>query len=322
MAGFAGLRSAVLSRMEASVRRPRALVAAACLAVALAGIPAMASGYSGCTYASGVVTLNLAADHVVRLLVVEGHIKFADLTHYEFRGPCGSATVRNTDRIRITEDQPGNSRLQFDQQIGRFAPGRTLEASGRSEIEVNVGTLRDIWIMGRATSEVMTIGELGVNLNGDGDVDLIGSHLAEITVFANDGHDVVRGTGGAGTGERWRPPSRGYLSASGGEGDDLLSATGRNDHLYGDGGFDELRGGSGRDSLDGGNYSDVIFGGDGGDYIIGGSWADVVEAGPGDDFIDAYDLTADGLHGGTGFDTATVDAVDELTSIEATLPPS
>ena len=308
--------------MEASIPRSRVLVAAACLAVALAGIPATASGHSWCTYANGVVSLNLAADHVVRLLVVEGRIKFADLTHYEFRGPCGSATVRNTNRIRITEDEPGNSRLQFDQQIGRFAPGRTLEASGRSEIEVYLGTLRDIWIMGRSTSEVMTIGELGVNLNGDGDADLIGSHLAEITVFASDGHDVVRATGGAGTGDRWLPPTWGYLSASGGEGDDLLSGTGRNDHLYGDGGFDELWGRSGRDSLYGGNYSDVIFGGYGGDYIVGGSWADVVEAGPSDDFIDAYDLTADDLDGGTGFDTANVDADDELTSIEATRPPS
>jgi Ca2+-binding RTX toxin-like protein len=308
--------------MEGSLRRPRVLVAAACLALALAGIPATASAQSRCSYINGVVSLNLAADHVVRLLVVEGRIRFADLTHYEFRGPCGSATVRNTDRIRITEDEAGNSRLQFDQQIGRFAPGRTLEARGLSEIEVNLGTLRDIWIMGRTTSEVMTIGELGVNLNGDGDVDLIGSHLAEITVFASDGHDVVRAAGGAGTGDRWLPPTWGYLSASGGEGDDLLGGTRRNDHLYGDGGFDELRGGGGRDSLDGGNYSDVIVGGDGGDYIVGGSWADVVEAGPGDDFIDAYDLTADDLHGGTGFDTASVDGVDDLTSIEATRPPS
>jgi hypothetical protein len=322
MARFAGPRSAVQSRMEGSVSRSRVLVAAACLALAIVGIPATASAQSGCTYANGVVTLNLAADHVVRLLVVEGRIKFADLTHYEFRGPCGSATVRNTNRIRITEDEPGNSRLQFDQQIGRFAPGHPLEASGRSEIEVNLGTLRDIWIMGRATSEVMTIGELGVNLNGDGDVDLIGSHLAKITVFANDGHDVVRATGGFGAGDRWLPPTRGYLSASGGEGDDLLIGTRRNDHLYGDGGFDELQGRGGRDSFDGGNYSDVILGGDGGDYIVGGSWADVVEAGPGDDFIDAYDLTADDLHGGTGFDTASVDGVDDLTSIEATRPPS
>jgi hypothetical protein len=283
----------------------------------VAGIPAKASGYSWCTYANGVVTLNLAADHVIRLLVVDGQIKFADLAHYEFRGRCGSATVHNTDRIRITEDDPGKGRLQVDQQIGRFGPGRTREASGRSEIEVNLGTLRDIWIMGRPTSQVITIGERGVNLNGDRDVDLIGSRLAEITVFLNDGDDVVRATGGHGTGDRWLPPTGGYLSAFGSNGRDRLIGTGRADDLDGDGGFDELSGRGGRDSLDGGNRSDVIRGGAGGDYITGGSWADVVFAGPGADFISAYDFTADELHGGTGFDTATVDVEDELTSIEA-----
>jgi Ca2+-binding RTX toxin-like protein len=309
-------------RMTARVARWRIMAAATCLALAaVAGIPAKASAYSWCTYANGVVTLNLAANHVTRLHVVDGRIKFADLASYEFRGRCGSATVRNTDRIRITEDGPGNSRLQFDQQIGRFAPGRTPEASGRSEIEVNLGTLRDIWIMGRASSEVVTIGERGVNLNGDGDVDLIGSRLAEIRVFANDGDDVVRATGGAGTGDRWQPPIWGYLSASGGEGDEVLIGTSRRDNLYGDGGFDELSGRGGRDSLYGGEYSDVIRGGDGADYIVGGSWTDAIEAGPGNDFIDAYDLTADNLDGGSGFDTALVDLNDNLTSIEATPPP-
>ncbi len=297
------------------------MVAAACLALAATGIPGMASAYSWCAYADGVVTLNLAAEHVIRLLVVDGRIEFADLTHYQYKGRCGRATVRNTNRIRVIEDDPGHSRLQFDQQIGRFGPGRTREASGRSEIEVQLGTLRDIWIMGRAGSEVVTIGERGVNLNGDGDADLRGTRLAEITVFANDGNDVVRGTGGAGTGDRWQPPTWGYLSASGGEGDDLLVGSGRDDHLDGDGGFDELSGRGGRDSLDGGNHSDVIRGGDGGDYIVGGSWADLVRAGPGNDVIHAYDLTGDDLDGGTGFDTAEVDTNDQLRRIESTPAP-
>ena len=145
-------RRAVPTRMTARVPRWRILVLATCLAISVSAIPATASAYSWCTYANGVVTLNLAAEHVTRLLVVDGRIEFADLAHYQFKGRCGSATVRNTDRIRITEDDPGNSQLQFDQQIGRFGPGRTPEANGRSEIEVNLGTLRDIWIMGRSTS--------------------------------------------------------------------------------------------------------------------------------------------------------------------------
>jgi hypothetical protein len=311
--------------MRVTSRYPRWLPVAFafCLALAAAAaLPARVSAYSWCSYVNGVVTLNLAAEHVIRLLVVDGRIEFADLTHYQFKGRCGSATVHNTDRIRITEDDPGSSRLQFDQQIGRFGPGRTPEATGRSEIEVNLGTLRDIWIMGRSTSQVITIGERGVNINGDGDVDLIGSRLAEIYVFTHGGDDVVRATGGHGTGDRWLPPTWGYLAASTGDGDDLLIGTSRNDHFHGDGGFDELSGRGGHDFLDGGNISDVIRGGEGRDEIIGGSWADVIAAGPGNDFIDAYDLTADELDGGTGFDTAHVDLDDSLTSIEATPPPN
>jgi hypothetical protein len=78
-------------------QRPAAACAGGCgLSVALAGIPATAVWGSGCTYANGVVTLNLAADHVVRLLVAEGRIKFADLAHYQFRGPCGSPSIEAT----------------------------------------------------------------------------------------------------------------------------------------------------------------------------------------------------------------------------------
>src|SRR5688500_20409806 len=110
----------------AGIWRWRILAAAIGLAmVAVAFIPAKTSAYSWCTYANGVVTVNLAANHVIRLLVVDGRIEFADLTHYQVKGRCGSATVRNTDRIRVTEDDPGNSRLQFDQHTARFGPGRT-----------------------------------------------------------------------------------------------------------------------------------------------------------------------------------------------------
>ncbi len=304
--------------MTRRIGRPfRLLAFATLMAGVLAFGPAPAWGATRCTYASGVVTLNLEPNHQVRLMVVDGHIEYADLSNYQNKGRCGRATVQNTDRIRITEDDPGNSRLQFDQQIGRFEPGRTREASGRSEIEVDLGTLVDIWIMGRPGGEAVTIGERGVNINGDGDVDLTGSRLAQVFVFAADGDDTVRATGGAGTGDRWLPPRWGYLWASGGQGDDRLVGTRRGDSLYGDGGFDELRGRGGRDWLRGGNKADVIVGGDGADDIIAGSWPDTVQAGRGDDFIDVYDLGQDEVDGGPGFDSAQADAEDVLSRVES-----
>jgi Ca2+-binding RTX toxin-like protein len=278
--------------------------------------PSPASAVTGCTYSGGVVRLNLEPNHQVRLLVVDGHIEFADLSNYQNKGRCGRGTVWNTDRIRVTEDDPGNSRLQFDQQIGRFAPGRTREA-GQSEIEVVLGTLRDIWIMCRRGGEVVTVGERGVNINGDRDVDLIGSHLAQVFVFAADGDDKVRATGGAGTGDPWLPPRDGYLWASGGQGDDLLIGTRRGDPLYGDGGRDELLGRSGPDWLRGGNKTDLLIGGGGADDISAGSWPDTIRAGDGDDFIDVYDLGPDDVDGGSGFDSAKADAEDTLSRVES-----
>jgi hypothetical protein len=40
------------------------------------------------------------------------------------------------------------------------------------------------------------------------------------------------------------------------------------------------------------------------------------------DFIDAHDLTADDLNGGTAIDTAKADEDDDLTGIESTPRPS
>jgi hypothetical protein len=300
------------------VRVARFAACVALLAAAVTPAPATAfheGDFSSCTYGAGVVHVHLAAHHVVRLLVVDGHIEFADLTDFAYRGRCGRATVRNTDRIRVTETHAGESRLQFDQRIGRFAPGRTRESSGRSEIEVRLGTLKDIWVMGRDVPELVTIGSRGVNINGDGDADLIGSHLREITLFLNDGADVMTASGGHGTGDAWLPTTLG-LGAYGGDGQDRLEGTPRRDTLAGDAGADLLVGRGGGDFLDGGNQDDRIFGGYGADYVYPGNGADRVSAGVGDDFINADDLTADTLEGGPGHDGADADPVDTTRSIE------
>jgi hypothetical protein len=293
-----------------------ALVAVLTAALTPARATAFHAGDSShCGYSSGVVRVHLAAHHVVRLLVVDSHIEFADLTDFAYRGRCGRGTVWNTDRIRVTETQAGESRLQFDQQIGRFAPGRTGEASGHSEIEVILGTLADMWIMGRSGREVVTIGSRGVNINGDGDIDLIGSHLREISLFLNDGADVLTARGGHGTGEAWLPASWG-LSADGGDGEDQLEGTARPDTLGGDEGADVLLGLGGGDFIDGGNQNDRIVAGYGEDHVYPGNGADYVSGGYGDDFFNADDLTADTLYGGAGRDGADADPVDVTTSIE------
>jgi Ca2+-binding RTX toxin-like protein len=165
----------------------------------------------------------------------------------------------------------------------------------------------------------VTIGSRGVNINGDGDVDLISSRLAEITVFLNNGDDTLTASGGHGTGDAYLPPRWGLLAVNAGGGDDALSGTGRGDLLDGESGFDVIRGRGGPDELWGDGETDEIWGGMGNDYIDPGPWPDTVHAGPGDDFLSARDLEADELAGGTGFDRARVDPNDSLRSIERTL---
>jgi Ca2+-binding RTX toxin-like protein len=297
-----------------------ALLGAVCVAT-LSPSPVTASdGITSCTFSSGTVRLYLAADHVIRLYAIDGLIKFADLTNYANRGQCGSATVRNTDRVRITEQVAGNSRLQLDQQLGRFGPGRTQESTGISEVEVYLGTLEDIWLMGRPVRNEVVIGSGGINLNGDGDVDLIGQSLVQIHLFLGDGDDYVAATGGSGTGSAWAPGSTSsfLLGVQAGDGDDVIYGTSAADILRGDLGEDRISGRGGPDQLEGGSHDDVIYGGRGTDIINPGPWFDTVDAGAGNDLIEAADSTADTIIGGSGTDRATVDAEDSVTGVETT----
>jgi hypothetical protein len=301
--------------MLRNLRRVAVLTA---LAAALLPVPvaAVTASHTWCSYRAGTVRLNLASDHVVRLLVVRGHIEFADLRDYTYHGRCGAATVWNTDRIRLTESVAGTSRLQFDQQIGQFGPGRTQEATGVSEIEVYLGTVRDVWLMGRPVRDAVVIGSWGLNINGDRDVDLIGA-LAEITAFLNDGDDLIRAGGGRGTGEPWVPPRGGYLSVYGDDGRDVIRGTAKRDRLDGEFGADMVYGFGGNDDVYGGIGNDVVDGGSGNDYVDPSYGADVAAGGSGDDFISAADYTVDRIDGGLGVDAAIVDREDRLSRIES-----
>jgi RTX calcium-binding nonapeptide repeat (4 copies) len=309
-----------LSGLPQSTIRPRthaiaALLVLFALAVAPKTTEAFAS-YSYCRYDSGTVHLNLASDHVVRLLAVDGRIEYADLRDNSRQGRCGKATVRNTDRVRVTEAMAGTSRLQFDQQLQRFGPGRTAESTGVSEIEVHLGTVRDVWLMGRDVREVVTIGTKGVNLNGDGDADLIGSSLVRITVFLFDGEDNLSAGGGHGTRDAWLPTSGGWLAAYGGDGNDVIVGTRRRDYLYGGLGDDRLTGSGGKDDIFGDEGNDRISAGSGADYVDPGYGSDSVNSGSGDDFISAADYTVDSIDGEAGTDRASVDSVDSVTNVE------
>ena len=74
--------------------------------------------------------------------------------------------------------------------------------------------------------------------------------------------------------------------------------------------------GSGDDNIAGGDEADTFFGGLGNDTLDGAAGADAVDGQDGNDTLTARDGAADLVRGGTGTDSAKVDAVDAVDGVE------
>jgi Ca2+-binding RTX toxin-like protein len=109
--------------------------------------------------------------------------------------------------------------------------------------------------------------------------------------------------------------------------DNSLYGGAGNDYLYGGDANDLILGDDGDDHVYGGSGDDLMFGGAGDDYMVGGEGEDYLYGGSDDDVLDARDgETTDHLAGGSGSDTAKIDAwailygplfTDAYSSIEA-----
>jgi Ca2+-binding RTX toxin-like protein len=164
--------------------------------------------------------------------------------------PTG-ATVSNTDTILINS---GGSQdfIQIDMANGLFGPGFTPEASGQSEIEINIdngGMADDLFIYGQNVADNISAGTTGgnilVNLNGDGDADIVNNGVAGLGLFGQDGNDILSGAGSSVVGD---PVPVGLW---GGGGNDIT--------LGGEGIFNSHFGGPGDDIMVGGKTIDRYF---------------------------------------------------------------
>lgn len=236
--------------------------------------------------------------------------------------PCGTATSTNTDSVQVNGAAGIPESLTLDLSDSPFGPGFSAE-SNFPEIEANVAlgdTSDDFVVIGTAGGDTLTAGALGVSLNADGDLDVTFSPLpARIELRAEGGVNLLTGRGGFGAGLAY-PGSAVLLGGDlgdaldGGNGDDVIVGGLGNDVMNGSGGNDEMTGGGGGDSL---------TGSDGADTIVGGAGADSMLGGIGDDVIEADDDEADTqIHGGSGVDTAYVDAgIDPATVAVETVVP-
>jgi len=258
-----------------------------------------------CVYDAGnkAVTAQMVARSQGTLRVVgAGELHFGAVP-----APCGAATTANTDSITIVGATGSTEHVTIDQGSGAFAPGATAE-TGASEIEiaVNLGDAADqVVVLGTAGNDAIFVGQNGVALNADGDVDVTFSPLpAILEIRGAGGQNTITGQGSQGAGSRFQ----GKLLLYGGDLGDTLTGGDGDDELHGGAGADALSGRSGADVLSGGGGGDSLAGNDGNDELTGGAGADAFTGSAGNDVFFAVDGLADvQISGGGGSDTAHYD---------------
>jgi Ca2+-binding RTX toxin-like protein len=300
-------------------------LALATLAVALLA-PAPQAFAAACRFdpAAHALLVSVGAENA-SLVQAGGQLQLRDVTGQR---PCldaeeaVAATVTTTDAVHIVSD--GN--VTIDPSSGPFAPGFTPELTGRSEIEIDVTfTTPDLLltVIGTAAADRLSLGTLGLDLDGDDDVDVRALGDAPTWDLAGlGGNDQLSSQGADGTGDPLVTP----VILLGGDGDDLLTGSRSDDLLEGGAGSDQLDGRAGKDLLyaedtstvfgSGIGVVDVLDGGHGDDQLFGGPGNDVLFGADGDDVIRSLNGSVDRVIGGSGSDTSQSDPFDLVTQVE------
>lgn len=299
------------------MRRASSILALSALFIGLLAPASRAGADATCTHnpLSGRVDITLQ-DGYVRIRRSGPAIQFEAVGTSGYQ-PCGGATVHNTDRIVFTDSAEYDRHFKVDQSNGRFEPGMTEEAAGTSEIEIFAHFAGNDYesqfvLVGTPASERIYMGEKGVKVNRDDDLDIEVDGVGFQDVEGIGGDDFITQSGGNGTGDA--VPNGGFFgnSLSGGAGNDvLIGGPGLNmlgggtdrDKLVGKGGRDSASGGPGADRIFGKKGADsTLIGDDGNDHIEGGQGDDFLRGEAGDDHLDG-DAGQDACDGGPGTDT-------------------
>jgi hypothetical protein len=172
-----------------SARRPtrrRPLALGAVLAATLV-VPASAEAAT-CASGGGAMTVTLNANETATVSTSATTLTLNNV-------PCaGGATLLNTNTVAITGNT-GNETAVIDLSNGAFGPGLAVEATGLPEIEINValglGSGDRLTVAGSALPDHLVIGAAGVNLNGDDDADVTPLQVETYTASGADGDDVL-----------------------------------------------------------------------------------------------------------------------------------
>lgn len=244
-------------------------------------------------------------------------------------GACGAATVTNTDAIKVTApDADTLEGLTISIAGGQFAPGKTTEADGDDEIEIeiNLAETEPLTVQGSSGPDDLAMSGKWIDLSDNGS----GEFEAVRTVMTGNSPSILVGGGGddhlwtsekflftsfapisdvrGGPGDDTIEPAM-YSSSSydGGSGTDTIRYTAANGvivHATASGTASVDRGGGGIDALTdiekivGSPSADTFYGSEGSDWFDGGPSNDWFLPWGGDDHVE----------GGDGYDTMTVGA--------------
>ena len=297
--------------MKVGSRKVVAALAAVGAAVAVSVANAAEAAAASCVYDAGAKSVAVGMDPggVTTLSASAGSLLVDG-------APCLGATTTNTDSIAVAGHAGSDERLVLDQRSGAFGPGATPESNvPEIEMTANLGDATDtVVVYGTESRDEMSSGESGIAFYSDGDVDVVVTpHAFELEVHLLGGDDFFNGRGTYGAGLAFK----GTILATGGDGndyirtsvkDDVIDSGVGNDDLEGNHGHDQIAAGSGDDAVNGGSDNDTIDLGAGADSVIGGSGNDTVFADDGE-----ADLS---LVGGSGTDTLEYDCPADPAAIQ------
>jgi hypothetical protein len=241
---------------------------------------------------------------------------------------CG-ATVKNTDTILVF----GSSRSfggEFHFREGLLQPGRTAEQRGASEIEVELVLNEPEPEVNGAVSlhmspldDTVIVTPHGIDLNGDGDADIVLDRARSLSIVAGRGADTV--TMNAAGASRTSFPFAFVHNVLLGRGRDIATFTGvspeRGYFIQGAHGDDRLSTDSGSGwSLLGQAGDDILTGGSGDDYFQTGVGSDIVRGHGGSDRVGVFgrDDEPDVFSGGSGLDSISINQIHRY-SVSVTL---
>ncbi len=222
-------------------------------------------------------------------------------------GGAGSDTLLGGNGDDTLDGQAGNDSIDG----GAGSDTIVLNLAGGNDVGSNTGGLDVVQVNGDNTANVITIGQVNRRM-------IISLGTSSITVDSSVQYVVVNALGGNDTVTitDLDTVAGSVLTVNGGNGNDLLDATGANIgnvrlRLAGQDGNDTINGSLGNDTLDGGAGDDSICGWAGNDTIIGGLGDDLLGGSLGNDSINGSDGNDsingqqgdDSVQGGAGNDT-------------------